>query len=115
MRHFSDQALCGSNGKPRVRVQGDDVTNPRGHERRLAADRQERGVRGTTKEPVELMQFSALAFPSDPLALALVPDAPTMKYKKTGPIRCRSVSAIEAVDSLNRYTQKLLVACRALG
>ena len=27
VRHFPDQALCGSNGKPRVRVQGDDVTD----------------------------------------------------------------------------------------
>src|SRR5208282_4638552 len=27
VRHFSDQALCGSNGKPRVRVYGDDVTD----------------------------------------------------------------------------------------
>ena len=61
------------------------------------------------------MQFSALAFPSDPLALALVPDPPAMKQKKTGPVRCRSVLAIEPSDSLDRRAQKLLVTCRVLG
>ncbi len=105
VRHFPDQALGSSNGKPRVGVQGDDVTNARRHERWSAANRQEGGVGGAAQEPVELMQLSAFALPSDPLALALVPDPSAMQQEKTRPVRCGSVPGIEAIDSLDRRTQ----------
>ncbi len=61
------------------------------------------------------MQFSALAFPSDPIALALVPDSPAMQQEKTKPVQRRTVPAIEPIDSLNRRAQKLLVTGSALG
>ena len=50
MGHLADESPDRLARKPRVRVQGDDVADVGGHGRR----RQERGVLGAAKEPIEL-------------------------------------------------------------
>ena len=86
VRHFPDQAFCSANRQPRVAVQGNDITHARRHKRRLAAHGQERSVGRAAQQPVQLMQFSSLAFPTDPFALTFVPEPPAMEQEKAWPI-----------------------------
>ena len=55
------------------------------------------------------MQLPTLAFPADPLALALVPDPPAMEQEKARPLRRRSVLPVETSDSFDRRAQSLIV------
>ena len=78
MRHLADEAARRADGHARVRIERDDVADAL-RQGRLTFDGQERRVRGTTQQPVHLMQLAALALPADPFALAFVPHAPAVQ------------------------------------
>src|SRR5208283_903472 len=61
------------------------------------------------------MQLSALAFPSEPLSLARVPDLPTMEQEKSVPVRRRAIQLVQPPDSRDRSAQELIVVRSILG
>ena len=49
----------------------------------------------TAQQPIQLMQFATLAFPSHPLPFALVPDPPPMEQEEPFTIHGRSIALIQ--------------------
>ena len=60
------------------------------------------------------MQLAALAFPSNPLPLPLVPEPPAMEQEEPRPIR-RLVRRFKPRDACGRRAEKFVVTGRALG
>src|ERR1019366_7403888 len=75
MRHLANESPARFAREPRVRVERDHIADVLGH----GGGRQESGVWGATKEPIEFAQLPALAFPPDPAAFAPVPDTPAVQ------------------------------------
>ena len=116
VRHRPDQAVGGALGKPGIGIQGDDVADALGHRGRPSADRNERGVGGAAKQPVQLVELPAFPLPADPLAFPLVPETPTVQQKEPFPASGRTlVPCIETVDAVGQRGNELLVAGHALA
>ena len=75
VRHRSDQAPRRFPRQARVGVECDHVTNARGCKRSRHVGCHERRVGGAAQEAVELPQLPALALPTHPDLLSLVPEA----------------------------------------
>src|SRR4029079_7804080 len=82
MRDDADQLPRRVTRQPGVGVEGDAVAYV-GQDRSIAHRQHEAGVGGATEQPVEFLDFSALALPSHPQAFALVPLAVEMIHNKT--------------------------------
>ena len=115
MRHLADQALGGSARQPRIGVERDHVTDAGRHERRTAINRDKGRVGRAAQQSIQLVQFAALAFPSDPLSFPLVPDSPPMEQEESIAFRRRSVTLIQARDPAGGGAEKLVVARRILS
>ncbi len=61
------------------------------------------------------MQLAALAFPTDPALLALVPDAATMQQHEPGAVRRRAIAKIEARDARGGLLDQRGVTLDVLG
>src|SRR6202035_6182938 len=73
MRHSADQTGGSTPWQARVCIECNHVTNTREVCWGAPADRHKGGARGTAQELVQLMQFSSLALPAHPFAVALIP------------------------------------------
>jgi hypothetical protein len=116
VRCCPNKAVSARLGKPGVGIQSDDVADPLGHGGRLPADWNERGVPGSAKKPVQLVELSSLPLPADPLAFLLIPEASTMQQDKPAPASGRSlVSLVEARDAVGQRGEQIFVAGHALA
>jgi hypothetical protein len=114
--HRPDQPVGGALGKPGVGIQGDDVADALGHRRRPSADRNERGVRGAAKQPIQLVELPSFPLPADPLAFPLVPETPAVQQEEPRPASGRAlVPRIEMVDAVGQLGNEFLVAGHALA
>ena len=112
MRHGADELSDGAPRKPRVAIEGDDVANARA--RRFLV-RQEGGVRGATKEPVELVELAALALPAHPAALRRVPDPPAVEQMEPrSAVGSRSVPLVELGHGIARRREEPRIFLAAL-
>src|SRR5690348_3403538 len=66
-------------GQARIRVQSNDVANTRDRFDGVSDCRNEGRVCGSAQQHVQLVEFSALAFPSHPLLFRFIPDASSVK------------------------------------
>ncbi len=83
MRHCSNEPLDRANRDPGVGIKRDDITNagrPRG---RRAVLGEEGRVGHSTQQAIQLVELSALPFPSHPYALARVPEPAAMENVET--------------------------------
>ena len=99
----------------RVRVQRDDVSDVLGQRRCGGAQVDEGGVRRAAQQPIQLMKFAALAFPTNPSPFTIVPNAPAVQQEKTRPGRSRSVTSVEDFDAFAGKSNQLRVAVCMLG
>src|SRR5579863_7183419 len=95
MGHLAHKPLGGAPGKPRVAIEGNDISYASGRNRRTTLDRHEARVAGAPQQPVELMQLSPLALPAHPGSLGLVPDSATMEEQEALALACGSVAAVQ--------------------
>src|SRR5579863_2143091 len=112
MRHLPDQPFDGSARQPGIGVESDHVANAGGRDGRTTADCHEGRIRGAAQQAIQLVQLSAFAFPSDPLALPLVPDSPPMEQQETSAFRGRSIALVQTCDSLSGRAEKLVIVWR---
>ena len=86
MRQRPDELMDRGSRQPGVRVQRDDVPDAGRHRRRgrwrRPAGREKGCVDRTPEQAVQLMQLAPLALPPHPLALARVPDSPSMEQEE---------------------------------
>jgi len=82
MSHLADQPLGRTARQPCVGVEGDHVADAGRHERRTAIRSDEVGIGRSAEQSIQLMQFTALAFPPHPLSFCPVPDSPPMEQDK---------------------------------
>src|SRR5208282_1218793 len=99
--HLADQPLGGSPRQARIAIEGDDVADAVGHDRREPVVRDESRVACAAQQSVELVQLAALALPPDPLSLALVPPSSAMKQEEPIAVRRRFMAAIQLRDAFN--------------
>ena len=110
MRHLADQPAHRVAGEFRVGIERDDVANAGGNRGRLPIRLHERSIARPTQQPIQLMKFSALAFPTDPSPLAFGPDPAAMKKQKALATGRRAVAVIELRNALNSSGQQVLIA-----
>src|SRR5207302_1804890 len=99
MSHFSDQSPRSSPWQPGIGIQGDHVADVGRHAGPGAVDDHEARARYVSKQTVQLVQLSPLAFPAHPLAFAFIPQSLAMKQKEPVSVTGRSMDAIETADS----------------
>ena len=110
--HLADQPLGGSARQAGIGVEGDHIADPGRHDSGLSADCEEGRVDRPAEQAIQLVKFSALAFPSHPLSFRLVPPSPAMEQEKSLPIQCAAVALVEARDRGGGRAEKLVVAWR---
>ncbi len=111
MRHCADQPASGPPRQPRVGVQSNDVADAGRHCRCSTARWQESGVGGTAQQAIQFMKLSTFAFPADPLALAVIPTAPTVeKEKSLASIWGESMTAVQLLDTVDDRGQQFVVS-----
>ena len=115
MRHLADQPPDRVARQSRVRVQRDDVSDVLRRRRCGGAKVDEGGVRRAAQQPVQLMKFAALAFPTDPSPFTVVPNAPAVQQEKSRARRGRAVTSVEAFYAFAGKSDQLRVAVCMFG
>src|SRR3954454_6423228 len=100
MSHLADKPPYGVARKHSVGIERDDVADVLRNARRVAVGGYEGGVGSAPQQPIQFVQLTALAFPSDPSALALIPYAPAVQEQETIASGRQSVPAIETCNAL---------------
>ncbi len=113
--HLADEPLSGSARQTGIGIEGDHVADPARHDRRLPAGCEEGRVGRAAQQAIQLVKFSALAFPPHPLSLCLVPGPPAVEQEKSRPIRRGSVAQVQARDCVGGRTEKLVVTWRTFS
>ncbi len=115
MRHRSDEANGGAAREARVGVERDDVADVRRHRRPAIGEWHERRVRSAAEKPVQLLELAALALPTHPLSLALVPDAASVEKKESpsAPRDC-TMAGVQPRDPRCRRGEEVVIAGRML-
>src|SRR5215813_929964 len=80
MGQGTDQSSGGPSWQLCVGIQCDDITN---FGRDYTACWNKGGIRGTAQQAIQFVYFPSLAFPANPLPLALIPSAPAVKKEKS--------------------------------
>src|SRR4029079_3831301 len=96
----ADQLSGGVSWEARVAVEGDAVVDVR-ENGEIAPRHREAGVARAAEEPVELLDLAALALPSHPAALALVPQ-PLPVEQIEAVVPAAGVTLVERVDPFHR-------------
>ena len=109
MRHLADQPPDRVARQSRVQIQREDVSDVLRRRRRGGAEIHEGGVRRAAQQPIQLVKFAALAFPTDPSPFTVVPDAPAVQQEKTRACRGRAVTSVEALYAFAGKSEQLRV------
>ena len=117
-RHLADQTADCIARQPGVGVKRDDIANPSRYLRRRSAELHETGVRRPAEQPVQFVQFAALAFPANPSRFAGVPHPPAVEQYKAVAARSWAIALIEPSNTSQRCLQQCLIAidtlCRSI-
>ena len=100
MGHLADKSPYSIAREHSVGVQRDDVADVLRHARWVTVSSYESGVGSSTQQSIQLVQLTALAFPPDPSALALIPYASAVQQQETVASRSGPVSMIESGNAL---------------
>ena len=82
MCHLSDQTFGRSASESRVRIQRNHVADVDRRDGEAAANGYKGSIGRATKPSIQLVQLAPFAFPPDPLALPLAPEAPAMQQEE---------------------------------
>ncbi len=115
MRNLADEAPGGTDQQPRVGVQRDNVADASRQPGGAAIDRHERRISSAAKQAIKFVQFAALAFPPDPLLLALVPHASAMEKKEARPVIDRPVVRVQLGDAGGCFVKQGLIVGGVFG
>ena len=115
VRELADQAAHRIARQFGVGIQRDDEPHVARCHRRAAVRRDEAGAGVAAQQPVELVQFAALALPAEPALLADVPHAAAMQQHETVAARQRGIARVELRHPGGRRGQQRVVACDGFG
>ena len=114
MRHLANQPGHSFKRQARVGIERDHIGNAGWCLRLHAIKGNEAGVRHSAQKAVELMQFAALALPTDPGLLACAPFAGPVQQQETRSGQSRRITFVEAVDASDRCIEKGRIARQGL-
>ena len=101
MSHLADQTAHGFACQLRVRIKRYYEAYIGRAARGDAVACNETGIDRAAQQPIQLMQFAALAFPADPACLAGIPQAAPVQEQEPWAAGCGAIVCVEAVDPVD--------------
>jgi hypothetical protein len=115
MRHLADKPPYSVAREHSVGVERDDVADVLRNARWVTVSSYKSGVGSSTQQSIQLVQLTALAFPPDPSALALIPYTSAMQQQETVASRRGPVSMIETRNAVRGCPAQFLIAFGGLA